>query len=54
MGQTWFFDYGPTVFDPELVFRLGEHRFAVGENVTLAEADQRALTYKVTEVQPAE
>jgi hypothetical protein len=53
-GQTWVFDYGPAAFDPESVFRLGEHRFAVGEYVTLADADERALTYKVTEVQPAD
>ena len=53
-GETWFFDYGPTALDPESVFCLGEHRFAVGEYVTLADADGRALTYKVTEVQPAD
>jgi hypothetical protein len=52
-GQTWVFDYGPAAFDPESVFRLGEHRFAVGEYVAIADADERALTYKVTEVQPA-
>ena len=35
------------------VYRLGEHRFAVGEYVTVTDEDGRPLTYKVVEVQPA-
>ena len=52
-GQRWFFDYddGSDV-DDEPVHRLGEHRFAVGEYVTVTDEDGRPLTYKVVEVQP--
>ena len=53
-GQNWFFDYevGETA-DDEPVHRLGQHRFAVGEYVTVTDDDGRPLTYKVVEVQPA-
>jgi len=53
-GQRWFFDYddGDSA-DDEPVHRLGEHRFAVGEYVTVTDEDGRPLTYKVVEVQPA-
>lgn len=52
-GQRWFFDYddGADV-DDEPVHRLGEHRFAVGEYVTVTDEDGRPLTYKVVEVRP--
>jgi hypothetical protein len=51
-GQRWFFDYDDgDVADDEPVFRLGEHRFAVGEYVTITDEDGRPLTYKVVEVQ---
>lgn len=52
-GQNWFFDYeaGDTA-DDEPVHKLGQHRFAVGEYVTVADEDGRPLTYKVVEVQP--
>ena len=50
-GQRWFFDYDDgAVTDDEPVFRLGEHRFAVGEYVTITDEDGRPLTYKVVEV----
>lgn len=53
-GARWFFDYdGDDDVDDEPVHRLGEHRFAVGEYVTVADEDGRPLTYKVVEVQPA-
>jgi hypothetical protein len=53
-GQRWFFDYDDTeTVDDEPVYRLGEHRFAVGEYVTITDEDGRPLTYKVVEVQPA-
>jgi hypothetical protein len=53
-GARWFFDYdGDDAADDEPVHRLGEHRFAVGEYVTVADEDGRPLTYKVVEVQPA-
>jgi hypothetical protein len=53
-GQRWFFDYdeGDTA-DDEPVYRLGQHKFAVGEYVTVTDEDGRPLTYKVVEVQPA-
>ena len=53
-GQRWFFDYDDTdTTDDEPVYRLGDHRFAVGEYVTITDEDGRPLTYKVVEVQPA-
>ncbi|HEX2558518.1 hypothetical protein [Phenylobacterium sp.] len=52
-GQRWFFDYDEDdAVDDEPVYRLGEHRFAVGEYVTVTDEDGRPLTYKVVEVQP--
>jgi hypothetical protein len=53
-GTRWFFDYGDTdELDDEPVYRLGDHRFAVGEYVTITDEDGRPLTYKVVEVAPA-
>jgi hypothetical protein len=53
-GKHWFFDYDNTEStDDEPVHRLGEHRFAVGEYVTVTDEDGRPLTYKVVEVQRA-
>ena len=50
-GDRWFFDYDEEdTADDEPVHRLGEHRFAVGEYVTVTDEDGRPLTYKVTEV----
>lgn len=52
-GQTWYFDYDAADdTDDEPVHRLGEHRFAVGEYVSIADEDGRMLVYKVTEVSP--
>ena len=52
-GQRWFFDYGDAVAaGEEPVYRLGQHRFAVGEYVSISDEDGRLLTYKVTEVSP--
>ena len=49
----WFFDYDDSDdVDDEPVHRLGEHRFAVGEYVTVTDEDGRPLTYKVVEVAP--
>ena len=50
----WFFDYDddPDTLD-EPLYRLGEHRFAVGEYVSITDEDGRLLAYKVTEVSPA-
>jgi len=53
-GPRWFFDYDEEdTADDEPVHRLGEHRFAVGEYVTVTDEDGRPLTYKVVEVQQA-
>ena len=53
-GQKWFFDYGDDAgADDEPLYRLGQHRFAVGEYLTINDEDGRPLTYKVVEVQPA-
>lgn len=52
-GTRWFFDYDDEdAADDEPVHRLGDHRFAVGEYVTVTDEDGRPLTYKVVEVQP--
>ncbi|MBO9557604.1 MAG: hypothetical protein J7515_03340 [Caulobacter sp.] len=52
-GERWFFDYDEDVeLDDEPVHRLGEHRFALGEYVTVTDEDGRPLTYKVMEVTP--
>ena len=54
-GTRWFFDYDDAdSSDDEPVHRLGEHRFAVGEYVTVTDEDGRPLTYKVVEVQAAD
>jgi len=50
-GSHWFFDYdNAAASDDEPVYRLGEHRFAIGEYVTVTDEDGRPLTYKVVEV----
>ncbi|HXQ10002.1 MAG TPA: hypothetical protein VN805_03280 [Caulobacteraceae bacterium] len=49
----WFFDYGDQGDAEEPLYRLGEHRFAVGEYVSITDEDGRLLTYKVTEVRRA-
>jgi hypothetical protein len=52
-GTRWFFDYDSSdSADDEPVHRLGEHRFALGEYVTVTDEDGRPLTYKVMEVAP--
>ena len=52
--ERWFFDYDQDdIADDEPIYRLGEHRFAVGEYVTVTDEEGRPLTYKVVEVAPA-
>jgi len=54
-GERWFFDYDDAdTADDEPIHRLGEHRFAIGEYVTVTDDEGRPLTYKVVEVAPAE
>ncbi len=53
-GSRWFFDYDEgDAAEDEPVWRLGEHRFAVGEYVTVTDEDGQPLTYRVMEVSPA-
>jgi hypothetical protein len=53
-GERWFFDYDQEeVAEDEPIYRLGEHRFAVGEYVTVTDEEGRPLTYKVVEVAPS-
>ena len=53
-GQNWFFDYDKdSSDDDEPVHRLGDHRFAVGEYVTVTDEDGEPLTYRIVEVQKA-
>ena len=50
----WYFDYDESeAAGEEPVFQLGQHRFAVGEYVSITDEDGRLLTYKVTDVAPA-
>lgn len=52
--ERWYFDYDQEdTADDEPIYRLGEHRFAVGEYVTITDEDGRPLTYKVVEVAAA-
>jgi len=54
-GERWFFDYDDAdTADDEPIHRLGEHRFAIGEYVTVTDDEGRPLTYKVVEVALAE
>ena len=53
-GARWFFDYEDgAVAEDEPGYRLGEHRFAVGEYLSITDEDGRLLTYKVTDVAAA-
>ena len=54
-GARWFFDYDDAEqTDDEPLYRLGQHRFALGEYVTVTDDDGRPLTYKVMEVTPVQ
>jgi hypothetical protein len=54
-GERWFFDYDEEAdADDEPVHRLGQHRFTLGEYVSVTDEDGRLLTYKVMEVTPVE
>lgn len=50
-GEKWFFDYDDEdASDDQPIHRLGQHRFAVGEYVSISDEDGRLLAYKVVEV----
>jgi hypothetical protein len=50
-GDNWHFWYDEAEEGPdEPVFKLGDHRLAQGEYVTIREGDGSVLTFRVTEV----
>jgi len=52
-GSSWFFHYDePREGADEPVYRLGEHRLAIGEYLTIHESDGQSLTYKVARRAP--
>jgi hypothetical protein len=52
-GTHWFFHYDEAAEgEDEPVFRLGEHRLALGDYVTIYENDGQALTYRVSQCSP--
>ena len=49
-GGSWFFHYDePGEGDDESVYRLGDHRLAIGDYLTIHEQNGQSLTYKVTQ-----
>ena len=51
-GHNWFFDYDRSATsDDEPVFKLENHKFSAGEYITVKDADDAPLVYRVTEVQ---
>ena len=53
-GHNWFFDYDRSqTADDEAVFKLDSHKFAQGEYITIKDADDEPLVYRVTEVENA-
>jgi hypothetical protein len=52
-GDDWFFHYDEArEGKDEPAFRLGEHRLAIGDYVTIHENDGQSLTYRVTQRTP--
>jgi hypothetical protein len=52
-GERWFFHFDDAAdLADEPVWRLGDHRFAVGEYVTVTDENGRPLTYRITQVDP--
>ncbi len=53
-GKAWFVDYdGDADSDDEPIFRLADHRFIVGEYITITSDEGEPLTYRVVSVEPA-
>ncbi len=49
-GSHWFIHYDePEEGDDEPLYRLGDHRLAIGDYVTIHENDGADMTYRVTE-----
>lgn len=52
-GNAWFIDHDEgSDADDEPIYRLSDHRFLIGEYVTITGADGKPLTYRVAEVAP--
>lgn len=52
-GANWFFHYDdPQGSDDEAAYRLGEHRLAIGDYVTIHEDDGKSQTYRVSQRTP--
>jgi hypothetical protein len=52
-GSSWFFHYDEAREGAdEPIYRLGDHRLAIGDYVTIHESDGQSLTYRVTERTP--
>ncbi|RYZ15194.1 MAG: hypothetical protein EON61_00510 [Alphaproteobacteria bacterium] len=52
-GSSWFFHYDEAREGAdEPVYRLGDHRLAIGDYVTIHENDGQSLTYKVAQRTP--
>lgn len=52
-GSHWFFHYDEKrEGDDEPVYRLGDHRLAPGDYVTIHENDGQSMTYRVTQRTP--
>jgi len=51
-GRQWAFSYEPGEEDDEPIYRLGDHRFAVGEYVSITEHDGVIRPFKVVSVNP--
>ncbi len=53
-GSHWFVHYDePQEGDDEPLYRLGDHRLALGDYVTIHESDGKDMAYRVTEHLPA-
>jgi hypothetical protein len=51
-GQRWAFSYRPGDDDDEAVFRLADHRFRVGDYVSITEHDGVTRPFRVVSVRP--
>jgi len=53
-GHNWFFDYDRTeTDDDEPVFKLEQHKFEVGEYVTIKDKADTPLVYRIDSTEPA-
>ena len=51
-GKQWAFSYEIGEEDDEPIYRLGEHRFALGEYVSITEHDGVTRPFKVVSIKP--